>query len=207
MKRYGTLIVLVLMIFALALPAWSVAGVCSEENGDKTESVVDGDLNDIVLPAGTSFCVKSAEENSGVLTADGVTTLSGYVTWLNEGGQTPDVSHFVVYRPVTTSTSSTTSSTSSTTSSTTSTTSTTTTTPNQETTTTQPSTTTTMAETTTTGATVQGITASDVVAVSPQVETLPLTGFDPTWLIGAAGLLASSGAYLLRRNPKQKEAS
>jgi hypothetical protein len=62
----------------------------------------DGNYNTTVLPAGTQFCVKAATNNSGVLVADGETNLLGYVTWLNNGGQTPDVSYYVIYVPVVT---------------------------------------------------------------------------------------------------------
>ncbi len=59
---------------------------------------VGSELDDVVLPAGTEFCVKASTQNSSYLTADGTSTLLDYVTWLNNGGQTPSVSYYVVYR-------------------------------------------------------------------------------------------------------------
>lgn len=57
----------------------------------------EGNYNSTVLAAGTEFCVKAATNNSGKLIADGTTSLYDYVTWLNNGGQHPDVSYYVVY--------------------------------------------------------------------------------------------------------------
>lgn len=202
MKRYVTLVATALIIFALALPAFSVPGVCSEVNGTKTNSVVDGDLNAIVLPAGTLFCVKAADDNSGVLTADGVKTLLQYVTWLNNGNQTPNVSHYVVYRPVTTTSIDVTTSIDITT------TSDITTTTDQVTTTTREVVTTTSEATTTTagaaGTTTLLVTTTEApttttTAAPATPEELPYTGFDLLWLGFAAVILASTGAYLVRK--------
>ncbi len=51
----------------------------------------------VVLPAGTQFCVKAANDNSGIVTADGTTSIGGYITWLTNGGQTPDGSYWALY--------------------------------------------------------------------------------------------------------------
>lgn len=40
------------------------------------------------------FCVKAGEKNSGIITGSTFT-----VTWLTDGGQTPDISHVVTYYP------------------------------------------------------------------------------------------------------------
>lgn len=61
-------------------------GVKVEANGGTQETI-----NDTVLPAGTLFCVKAGPGNTGILTADGETTLQEYAP---DG---KDVSYFVVY--------------------------------------------------------------------------------------------------------------
>jgi hypothetical protein len=93
----------VLFVIALALGAFMVpAAMAATEScpagGTKTESGSAG--NSVVLAAGTSFCVKSSNEATGLLTADGVTTLQGYLAQegiTNQNGQVHDVSHYVVY--------------------------------------------------------------------------------------------------------------
>jgi hypothetical protein len=122
----------------------SAAGAVAEQcpaGGEKVESQVDGDLDDIVLPAGTLFCVKGATDATGILTADGQTTLFEYL------GNDHNVSHYVIYPPETTTT---TVPTTTTTVPTTTTTVPTTTTTVPTTTTTVPTTTTTVPTTTTT---------------------------------------------------------
>jgi hypothetical protein len=48
----------------------------------------------VTLPAGTEFCVKAGTGASGILVSDG----NPYtVTWTNRGGQTPDISYYIVY--------------------------------------------------------------------------------------------------------------
>jgi hypothetical protein len=94
---------IVLFVIGLALSAFMVptAMAATEhcpEGGTKTESGSAG--NSVVLAAGTVFCVKASPEATGQLTADGVTTLQGYLTQAgitNENGQTHDVSYYVVY--------------------------------------------------------------------------------------------------------------
>ena len=64
--------------------------------GTKTE-VGDSFGKSLTLPAGTRFCVKAGTKASGILTSDG----SPYtVTWMNGGGQTPNISYYVVYGSV-----------------------------------------------------------------------------------------------------------
>lgn len=207
MKRFFASAVLAALIVLISLPALSASGPCPETSTSiKTASVVDGDLDAIVLSAGTSFCVKAAEENSGIQTADGVKTLLDFVTWLNNGGQTPNVSHYVVYPAGTTT------STSSTTSSPTTTAPTTTTLPPTTTTTGSTSTTeastTTVIETTTTGPTTSTTGDPTTTTASTPVPTttpgtpeeLPYTGFDPVFLLGLVAILSSTGLFLLRRS-------
>lgn len=47
---------------------------------------------DMTEPLEVTFCVKAGTDNSGELTGDSFT-----VDWLNNGGQTPDISYLVVY--------------------------------------------------------------------------------------------------------------
>lgn len=61
-------------------------GVKTEANEGTQEAI-----NSTVLPAGTQFCVKAGPGNTGILTADGSTTLQEYAP---DG---KDVSYFVVY--------------------------------------------------------------------------------------------------------------
>lgn len=79
---------LTLLSFA-AVPAFAVTEHCPE-GGTKTEAV-GNNLNDIVLPEGTSFCVKGSTEATGFLVADGETPLGAYL------GTGHDVSYYVVY--------------------------------------------------------------------------------------------------------------
>jgi hypothetical protein len=133
-----------LMLAWAILPtnAGAVTDECPAGWTTKVESQVDGDLDDIVLPAGTLFCAKGSTDATGILTADGQTTLFEYL------GNDHNVSHYVTYPPQTTTT--TTLPTTTTTVPTTTTTVPTTTTTVPTTTTTVPTTTTTTVTTTTT---------------------------------------------------------
>ena len=88
------------MTFAFSVaPVRATTDSCPE-GGTKTESVVDGDLDDIVLAAGTSFCAKSSTEATGTLTADGESTLCEYLFAAGIVGgdsECSNVSHYVVY--------------------------------------------------------------------------------------------------------------
>lgn len=57
--------------------------------------------NDLVVAAGTVICVKAGPGNTGVITADGITTLRGYLFEAGiidgSGEQGRDVSYYVVY--------------------------------------------------------------------------------------------------------------
>ena len=90
----------IFMTFAFAVaPVRAVSEQCPD-GGTTVESLVDGDLDDIVLDAGTAFCVKAGTEASGQMTADGTTTLGEYVALagiLVGSGNTPNVSHYTVY--------------------------------------------------------------------------------------------------------------
>lgn len=60
--------------------------------------------NGLILPAGTTFCVKAGTGNTGLVVADGVTTLQEYLVAAGivdgSGEQGRDVSYFVVYEEV-----------------------------------------------------------------------------------------------------------
>jgi hypothetical protein len=142
-KRLTTAGLIAVTAATLLMLAWAIlptnAGAVTDECPagwtTKVESQVDGDLDDIVLPAGTLFCAKGSTDATGILTADGQKTLLQYL------GNDHNVSHYVTYPPQTTTT---------TTVPTTTTTVPTTTTTVPTTTTTVPTTTTTVPTTTTT---------------------------------------------------------
>lgn len=82
---------LAVMLVIFAVPSMVVANTehCPS-GGEKVEAKGD-DLNDIVLDAGTLFCVKGSTDATGILEADGETSL---VVYLDNGH---DVSYYVVY--------------------------------------------------------------------------------------------------------------
>ena len=85
----------VLIVVSLAMTAPIALGVTEECPAGGVKVEVNGgnqaEINDLVLPAGTSFCVKGSTEATGILVADGVTTLFDYL------GIDQDVSYYVVY--------------------------------------------------------------------------------------------------------------
>ena len=97
---------LMVLVALLLIAAWSAhpvnaandqAGQCE---GYDVFTKVDTDDGSIVLPEGTEFCIHASNNNTGRLVADGVTTLAGYIEQsgiLNNGGQIPNVSNYVVY--------------------------------------------------------------------------------------------------------------
>ncbi len=168
---------LVALLMSLSL----VAGATGTEHCPDHESnpkVETGNLNGIVLDAGTSFCVKGSTDATGILTANGTTTLFEYL------GSDHDVSYYVIYETSPPSTTTTTVS------------ETTTTTVVNTTTTTQPEvTTTTVPETTTTTLPYDSIpeTTTTVTVVEEITHTtLPFTG--PTTNLG---LVALAGLALI----------
>ena len=77
----------------MSLPASAVTQHCPAGYDYKVE----GNSGAVVLPAGTQFCVKAGTGASGLVYSDGIHSLSYYVTWLTNGGQTPGVSYYAVY--------------------------------------------------------------------------------------------------------------
>lgn len=143
----------------------------------KIESVVDGDIDDVVLPAGTEACIKGSTVVVYV-TADGESTLRELL------GIDKNVSHYGIL-------------------STTTTTEATTTTIADTTTTTVEATTTTAGDETTT--TPQETTSTTVVDTTTTVGTpddpgnpeLPFTGINyGVWLTAALGLMGAGGLVL-----------
>lgn len=104
MKRLTALSVLLLLI----IPTVALAdhGTLTEQGNcpvsGKVQSVVDGDLDDIVLAAGTHVCVKGGQ-TTVLVTADGEDTLAELL------GTGQNVSHYtVIQQPTTTTTETTT---------------------------------------------------------------------------------------------------
>ena len=86
--------VALLIVFVFGLQAQAAQEVCPNP---KVESQTDGDLNDIVLPAGTLVCVKGATDLVWA-TADGQQTLFEIL------GNGHDVSHYHIAEQTTTTT-------------------------------------------------------------------------------------------------------
>ncbi len=164
MKQLAIMVFMGIML--IASPA--LAGgqeVCPSEG--KVESVVDGDLDGIVLDAGTQVCIK-AGTTVVYVEADGIQTLAELI------GNGKNVSHYtIIFVPETTTTTAP---------------EVTTTTVAETTTTTTASPTTTVAETTTT-------TVPDPGTTVP--SELPNTGANTSvWVAAALGLLLSGGLLL-----------
>jgi len=101
-KVLGVSVLMIGLLGLMATPALALTEHCPDHDGHpgKIESGAAG--NDVVLPAGTEFCVKAGPFATGVLIADGTTTLLQYVEQagitVGEGDENvPDVSYYVVY--------------------------------------------------------------------------------------------------------------
>jgi hypothetical protein len=72
-----------------------------KDSASKVEASFDGELDDTVLPEGTEFCVKAGDDATGILVADGTTTLLQYVEEsgirVGKKGNVPNVSYYIVY--------------------------------------------------------------------------------------------------------------
>jgi outer membrane biosynthesis protein TonB len=108
-RKLGALLTAVALTMMLAVTATSIvladvehcpghsdsANTKVEATGGNQEAV-----NNLVLPAGTQFCVKSSTGNTGVLVANGTTTLREYLEAagiVGGDGQGRDVSYYVIY--------------------------------------------------------------------------------------------------------------
>jgi hypothetical protein len=95
---------ILLAMFCLVFSAASVvaandnAGQCPGFN-DPANTKIDTNDGSIVLPAGTVFCVHASNNNTGVLVADGTNSLDDYIAAniVNNGGQIPGISNYVIY--------------------------------------------------------------------------------------------------------------
>jgi hypothetical protein len=222
-RRLTTAGLIAISAATLLMMAWAVfsagpamaAELCPGENQNAPalppgftliEKVETGNLDDVVLPAGTYFCVKAGNQATGILQSDGSTTLFEY------GGGEFGVSHYVIYEfeEETTTTPTTTTTTTPTTTTTTTPTTTTTTTPT--TTTTTPGGgggggTTTVTTTPTTPPTVAPTTIHNTSSATKTAEVLPttvrpgklaFTGIEDVVPIGALALtLMTTGSGLL----------
>ena len=110
MKRtfIGAIAVLVLLFGTSVsiLAADDTAGQCEGYN-DPANTKVDTSDGSIVLEAGLTICIKAGNGNTGPIVTDGTSTLAEYIEasgLLNEGGQVPNVSNYVVYAPTPTPT-------------------------------------------------------------------------------------------------------
>lgn len=94
-KAVVTLVAALAIAFAGAAPA--IAAPHEGNPGGNCNSglfKVETSDGSIVLAAGTVFCVKQENSNTGTLTADGTTTLAEYA---EQAGLNPGVSNYVVY--------------------------------------------------------------------------------------------------------------
>jgi len=102
MKRlFASLAVIGLLLISApsALAADPQAGQCAGYN-DPANTKVDTTNDDLVLAAGLTICIHASNSNTGTIVTDGTTTLGEYIIasgLLNEGGQVPGVSNYVVY--------------------------------------------------------------------------------------------------------------
>ena len=85
------LVAVLAMPVAAAPHVGNPGGNCDEPAGSVKVETNDGS---IVLAAGTIFCVKQENSNTGTLVADGETTLAEYA---EQAGLNPGVSHYVTY--------------------------------------------------------------------------------------------------------------
>jgi len=90
---------LALSIPAMTLGADDTAGQCDGYN-NPANTKVDTSNDDLVLEAGLTVCIHASNGNTGSFVTDGTSTLHEYIVasgLLNEGGQVPQVSNYVVY--------------------------------------------------------------------------------------------------------------
>lgn len=101
MKR---VIVTLVAVFALFFTGQASAdsGQCPGFN-DPTNTKIDTNDGSVILPAGTQFCIHASNNNTGILTADGSSSLDDYIALyiVNNGGQVPAISNYVIYPEVT----------------------------------------------------------------------------------------------------------
>jgi len=95
-RRYRTILAAaaaaLIIALAFAGPASAVTEHCPD-GGTKFEATFDGQYDGTILPAGTQFCVKGSTDATGILTADGQTSLFDYLD------NDHNVSYYVTYQP------------------------------------------------------------------------------------------------------------
>lgn len=99
MKVFAVSILLLLgTLFAYGTVSANQSGQCPGFNSPANTKI---DTNDgsIILAAGTVFCIHASNNNTGILVADGTTTLDEYIAAniINHGGQIPAISNYVIY--------------------------------------------------------------------------------------------------------------
>jgi cell division septation protein DedD len=105
LKILWTMLIVVAMAIMATGSALGAPGHCPDKDStSKVEASFDGEFDNTVLAAGTLFCVKagSAETggNTGILTADGETTLVEYLKAagiVGGDGEGRNVSYYIVY--------------------------------------------------------------------------------------------------------------
>lgn len=107
--KLGFITLLWLLVAFLFSPIARADGTTHCPDHNTNTKYENGQFNDVVLPQGTEFCVKGSTDNTGKLVSDGVTTLFDYL----DNGH--DVSYYVIYKEVPSSTTIPTSTTSTTT--------------------------------------------------------------------------------------------
>lgn len=92
-------------LFAYGTVSANQSGQCPGFNSPANTKI---DTNDgsVILAAGTVFCIHASNNNTGILVADGTTTLDEYIAAniINHGGQIPAISNYVIYPAVPTPT-------------------------------------------------------------------------------------------------------
>lgn len=106
MRRLLTVVSILSIVFLFlfggvsrSLAASDTAGQCAGYL-DAGNTKVDTSDGSIVLDAGLTVCIHASNGNTGSFTTDGTSTLADYIVasgLLNNGGQVPNVSNYVVY--------------------------------------------------------------------------------------------------------------
>lgn len=106
MRRLPVLIIvlgLLLTALSFAAPVAALTDHCPDHEGNpgKVQSVTPGDLDEVVLDAGTLVCVKAGTEATGIVTADGEQSLCDILITagiLDGSGETcRNVSYYIIY--------------------------------------------------------------------------------------------------------------
>ena len=100
---FGALVALLVGLMAAPVGAVQPPNLHCPGGWDTKVVAYDSELDDVVLPWGTEFCIKAGPGNTGVRnTSDfgvGMTLFEilEYIGFVNPGGQTPSVSYYVIY--------------------------------------------------------------------------------------------------------------